>query len=580
MRTSIFQIPLSILAILALALISGCAGDGGSPASVPTGDGTRNPGTSKRPKGTFNVASAVELSKGPWSGPRLTISRPGHPLDGLVVEDLSGNIPSGTEITVTAADVSSHSFSSRFSSILTPLITVEGSAQLKGPIRVRIPRPSGYSLDSDVVSVDPQENFLVYETLVAESSTFIDIALYKIKLAGASQKRGDQGGFVVANTTSSSRTVSVPGSRAPVESSSGFLPGIHDWPFVNWGSFAGPNGDCLGMSITAAYIYAGTTGPTVRSDIRFTEDTPEITADDRDARRLCGSVQALLGYADALGLGAWFSDGLATPPSPARLIRTAKNRFDDGVPCVLALYSSTASGVGHAVATFAAGSNHLLIADPNFPGQIRELTADSTNTFWNPFSAQLNAGTAADNYDIFYIVDPLKFTDTIEPLYKDAIAGDVGSGFFKGVRGYSLEDYCSKKMFVRGEDNFILENPDLKFFPTSEYLIGLMDQETGQVDPWQYYFRTPGGTFETVTFSDTKQMINLERSVFDPEDEDCDFCTNMIPHRTKKPLDVDLRIPIYAKVNGNDVWFDSINIKVKMKPMELDPAVAGGTSKP
>jgi hypothetical protein len=579
MRTKHLIFPLSILAVLVLTLGTACAGSGGSPAAVSEGDGTRNPGTSKRPRGTFTLASAVELAKGPWSGPSLTVNMPGHPLNGLIVEDISGNMPAGTELTVTSADVVSHSFSSRFKSILTPMITIEGTSQLRGPIRVRIPRPAGYSLDSDVVSVDPQENFLVYETLAGETPTFIDVVLYKVKLKGSSPKRGDQGGFVVADSSTTSRTVSLPGSRAAVESSSGFLPGIHDWPFVNFGSFAAPNGDCVGMSITAAYIYAATTGPTVRSDIRFTEDTPDFTTDDRDSRRLCGSVQVLLGYADALGLGAWYGDGKTTPLSPAKLIRNAKKRFDDGVPCVLALYSSL-NNDGHAVATFAAGSNSLLIADPNLPGKIRELTADSTNSNWNPFSAQLNASSAPSSYDIFYLVDPLKFTDVIEPFYKDAIAGDVGTGFFKGVRGYTMEDYCSKKMFVRGEDNFILENPDLKLFPVSDYLIGLMDEKTGEVEPWKYYHRSPGGTFEPITFNDSKQMINLEKSVFDPEDEDCDFCTNMIPHRTKRPLDVDLRIPIYANVNGRNVWFDSINIKVKMKPMELDPAVAGGTLKP
>ncbi len=586
MRTIYSQLPLSILTILVLVLGAACAGDGGSPGSAPGGGGgggggdvTRNPGTSKRPRGAFLLDAPVELSKGAWSGSLLTVNQAGHAMDGMVVRDLGGNIPAGTEITISAANITSNSFGSRFSKVLTPMITVEGTAQIRGPIQIRIPRPAGYNDDSDAVSVDPLESFLVYETVSSADADFIDVVLHKIKVAGSAPKRGDQGGIVLVESRTPTEPTNIPDGRAIVESASGFLPLNNAWPFVNWGSYAGPGGDCTGMSITAAYIYAATTGPTIRTDARFTEDTPGFTADDRDARRLCGKVQQDLGTAGALGLGAWFGDGLTTPVSPAKLIKTAKKRFADGVPCLLVLFSSTANG-GHAVVAFAAGSNNLLIADPNFPDDIRHLTANADNSQWNPFSAQLNAAAAPGDYDIFYLVDPMKFADKLEPLYQAAIAGEVGADAFGGVNRYTLEDYCSKKITVRGNDNFVLENPDLKFFPTSEYRVGLQNQTTGQVEPLRYFFRTPGGTVEAATIKDNLQMINLERGVFDPEDEECDFCTNMIPHRTQKPIDTDVRVPIYRLVGTDYVWFDSINLKVKMKPMELDPAVAGGGLKP
>ena len=577
MRTKHLIFPLSILAVLVLILGTACAGGGGSPTSVPEVDGTRNPGTSKRPRGAFTLAAPVELSKGPWSGPLLKINKPGHPMNGLEIRDKNGYLAAGTELTVSSAAVTSHSFGDRFSKIMTPVITVEGASRTRGPIRIRIPRPAGYNDDCDVVSVDPLESFLVYETVAGADSEFIDVVLYKIKVAGAAPKRGDQGGIVVVESKTPNNPTELPEGRTSVGAWSGFLPGQHDWPFRNWGSYPSPGGDCTGMSLSAAYIFAVTTGPRIRGDVRFTEDTFGFTADDRDARRLCGKVQKE--YEDAEILGVWSDGEFITPLSPASLVKNAKKRFDDGVPCALILFSTTHTG-GHAVITFAAGSNNLLIADPNYPGQIRHLTSNAAGTQWNPFSAQLNAGDTGNNYDLFFLVDPMKFADELEPLYQAAIAGDAGADAFDGVTSYTLQDYCSKKITVRSTDNFVLENPDLKFFPTSEYLIGLQDQDTGVVEEMAYFHRTPGGTVEGVSLSGNLQMINLEKGVFDPEDEECDFCTNMIPHRTKRPLDVDVRLPLYKFVDGQYAWFDSINIKVKMKPMELDPNAPRGVSKP
>lgn len=577
MRTSPFHLPLSILAVLFLTFGAACGGGGGSPATIQTGQTDRNLGTAKRPKGTFVVDAPLELSKAPWSSPKLTISRPGHPLDSLEIHAKPSSISAGNEITVTSANVTSHSFGSRFSKVLSPMITIQGSSQSRGPILVRIPRPEGWNDNCDVVSVDPFENFLVYETTAGADSKFIDVFLYKLKMAGAAPKKGDQGGIVLVESRTPSSPTSLSVSRSTVDASSGFLPGQHDWPFVNRGSFASPGGDCTGMSLTAAYIFATSTGPTIRTDSRFTEETNDFTDDDRDSRRLVGKVQ--VDYGNAAALGAWDEDAFSTPVSPAALLRSAKKRFEDGIPCVLVLYNSVTQA-GHAVVTFAAGASNLLIADPNFPGQVRELTSNSDGSQWNPFTAQLNADEEGSNYDLFYLVDPIKFSEQLEPLYKAALAGDVGSDAFGGISSYDLQDYCSKRISVNSTDNFVLENPDLRLFPNFRYLVGIQDSQTGVVEGGKYFHRVPGGTFEEVLNFGSDQVINLEKSIFEPEEEDCDFCSNMIPHRTKKPLDVDLRIPLYVDVNGRSKWFDSINIRVKMKPMELDPNAPRGVSKP
>ena len=168
------------------------------------------------------------------SGGIVAVTKPGDPLNGLVIDVPSTSYSGNSTFKVSSAPITSQTFGSDITPI-SPMIYVDNGGVYSDDlmyVRVRVKVPNGYfamgfyydpatkqlqgmpltSSHADSVTVDTRHFFNFFISMISDTLLNSEI-------------------------------------------DSGFRPGIDDWQFTNRGSYIAPGGNCEGQSLTALWYY-------------------------------------------------------------------------------------------------------------------------------------------------------------------------------------------------------------------------------------------------------------------------------------------------------------------------------------
>jgi hypothetical protein len=295
------------------------------------------------------------------SGGTIAIDKPGHALDGLVIQVPAGSYSDMRSFTVSSAPILDQTFSADIHPA-SPLITVKAGG--------------GYSAQTIFVRVPVK----IPEGQFAMGFNYGSTAQ---RLEGLPLVGMDADSITVATRRFSSIFISmIEKALLKKEIDSGFQPGIDDWQFTNLGSFVSPKGHCAGQSLTALwYYYAHPDGPEACLYGRYDNNgsqpqTPAFWQDDSLGYRLCSIVQNdvdldVLNKWSGLAGKAWDKTTKKFVDAPRISDETTRDLFVysmrvTGQPQNVGLWSN--AGGGHSMICYRVTKDTLYIADPNYHG--------------------------------------------------------------------------------------------------------------------------------------------------------------------------------------------------------------------
>jgi hypothetical protein len=313
-------------------------------------------------------------------GQKTTLRAPADgPLGGMTIEVPGDAYAEQTTFTVSAGDLRLSGYGGKITA-LTDLIVVEnGGAYAASPMTVTIPvtiPPDSFAMGLyllDDATLEPMP-------LVDETPSSITVA-----------SRHFSSFFVAA----------IAEAALPENIGTGFRAGEDDFQTPNYGSYIAPGGHCGGQALAEMWYFAerrtaGAPPLWGLTDNNGKGPTPSFWQDDSNAYRLSSSIQKDSNYTTLL-------------PSIEKIFRQAKvDRLQwdafryamliTGQPQFVFLSVGYEPG-GHAVVAYAATATGLWVADPNFPGQLRDIAWDSGAGGFKPYDSGPTAATSDAHYD-------------------------------------------------------------------------------------------------------------------------------------------------------------------------------------
>lgn len=192
-----------------------------------------------------------------------------------------------------------------------------------------------------------------------------------------------------------------PGNPAVTNVDTGFRPGVDDWQFTNYGSYMAPDGHCGGQSISAMWYYIekrlnGAAALYGTYDNNGAAATPTFWQDDSEGYRLASVVQQDL----AIGWGDSVLQGYLQYLSRNDLQYTAfmAAMAITGHPQFVGIWNSQ-TGAGHHMIVHGGDPTGLLVADPNYPAQLRKIPWDPATGRLGPYDSAANAAAPGIVFD-------------------------------------------------------------------------------------------------------------------------------------------------------------------------------------
>jgi hypothetical protein len=390
--------------------------EGDVPAAVPAPE----PVT-----GTLALGGTTALAAGTVdaAGGTIRVAQARHPLDGLTIEVPAGTYAAPVEFRVEASPIESATFAGLVP--VSELVRVEnGGAPATGePVRVTIPAQ---------VPADGSVQAFYYE---AATGTVAPLPVVDQDASSVT---------VAAAHFSDIWLATVDWAKLGETVDSGFRPGVDDWQFTNYGSYAAPGGHCEGQVMSAMWYYrtqrlgAGASPLYGLYDNNGAGGTMTFWPDDSDGYRLASAVQASAiadpsTYTFATGLGA-LAGAYAFNAFRAAIWAT-------GEPQLMAIHDSQ-GGHGHAIIAYRVTKDRIFVADPNYPGRLRTIKYDAATGVLGPYSSGDSAGSIAAGGEVSYTrfaLIPAQASagdGTIAGLWADFEASASGQGVFPA---YALE---------------------------------------------------------------------------------------------------------------------------------------------
>jgi hypothetical protein len=157
--------------------------------------------------------------------------------------------------------------------------------------------------------------------------------------------------------------------------SSGFLPGVNDWQFTNFGSTWAPGGHCDGQSVTMMWYFNNKSSKGSQplfglfDNDAISPATPSLQWDDVLAYELCSVVQ------HDCNSGNIITDFAAlqqkTPIGDIVTMKLFSYALRHGYgPQLVGLggYNRNGQWQGHSILAYLQAANELCVADPDYPG--------------------------------------------------------------------------------------------------------------------------------------------------------------------------------------------------------------------
>ena len=365
------------------------------------------------PYGQFITSPAIPVltnSVG-TDGATLTVPAPGNPLAGLVVDVPAGAYPGPQTFTLSYLPIVAHNFPASVNPV-TPLIHVDNGGALAGQIMtVTVP-----------LNLSPDEFALgfIYHPDTGELEGMPLVALATNSITIATRHFSD---FFIST---------IPYSALPSKVDSGFLPGLDDWEFVNYGSFLAAGGQCSGQSQSAMWYYCERRRQgspplfNLYDNSLYSFRTPSFGPDNVLGIKLASRVQM---DTDWNSLALWFWKTTRIDDS-ATLAAFAYSTLVTGEPQLMFIYSATG---GHAVVAYLVENGIILVADPNFPGvTTRQIVYDGAGGKFEPYYSGSDAAHLGTAYTNIYYVGKRTINDwaKIGQEWGELDAGTIAAGDF------------------------------------------------------------------------------------------------------------------------------------------------------
>jgi len=192
-----------------------------------------------------------------------------------------------------------------------------------------------------------------------------------------------------------------PGNPAVGTVDAGFRPGVDDWPFVNYGSYVAPGGHCGGQSMSAMWHYierrlSGAPALYGAYDNNGATATPAFWQDDSESYRLASAVQEDLatGWVDPV-LQGYLQH---IPRNDLQYTEFMAAMAITGHPQFVGIWNSQ-TGAGHHMVVYGGDPTGLLVADPNYPAQVRKIPWDPATGRLGPYDSAANAASPGIVFD-------------------------------------------------------------------------------------------------------------------------------------------------------------------------------------
>ena len=227
-----------------------------------------------------------------------------------------------------------------------------------------------------------------------------------------------------------------PGNPAVGTVDTGFRPGVDDWPFVNYGSYVAPAGHCGGQSMSVMWYFIekrlnGAAALYDAYDNNGAAATPAFWQDDSEGYRLASAVQEDL------------ATGWVDPVLQGYLVHIPRNDLQytafmaamaiTGQPQFVGIWNSQ-TGAGHHMVVYGGDPTGLLVADPNYPAQVRKIPWDSVTGRLGPYDSAANAAAPGIVFDEigFLGLDALVNWSAIANHWAALETQTAGDGVFPG----------------------------------------------------------------------------------------------------------------------------------------------------
>jgi len=360
-----------------------------SSKSGQTTDVVTGPTAQHKPPRTGDIASGQKIELASQSigasGGTIEVTKEGDALDGFVISVPAKSYPDSRIFKVSSAPITNQTFGSDINPI-SPMITVDnGGAYSEEIMYVRVP-----------VKV-PEGNFAMGFIYDEKSK----------QLEGIPMVANDDESVTIATRHFSSFFISMIEKALLTKNiDSGFVPGIDDWQFTNYGSYIASGGHCEGQANTALWYYC--TQPDGKDRCLYGRydnngekpSTPEFWQDDSLGYRFCSVVQKEKYYT----LELWYNlAGKAWEKENNKWIIKDVPGIGDNNIFNLFSYSIRATGEpqlvwirsnaggGHAMIVYKIVGNALYIADPNYPGNTeRKINYYSGESRFKPYNSGAN----------------------------------------------------------------------------------------------------------------------------------------------------------------------------------------------
>jgi hypothetical protein len=472
----------SVVSVIALTLSSSlfltCHKDGDNPVSPSSGNIQLGPSSTVF-TGSVSPSAGITI-----------VHKAGDSLDGLMIDVPAGAFTATQELTIASASIQSHKFGADVQPI-TPFIAINpGSAYAQRPVSITIPVrvpansfgiPMAYNPRTDKLEVLPiigltDTSITTYLADFAPgsptSSTLSRLGLSKPDISFADLL----GLFIIAASSAAlDLTANYP---------SGFLPGVNDWQFTNFGSTWAPGGHCDGQSVTMMWYFNNRSSKGSQSLFGLYDNdanspaTPSLQWDDVLGYRLCSVVQHDFNSGNIITELAALQQ--KTPIGDIVTMKLFSYALGHGYgPQLVGLGGYNSNGVweGHTVLAYQQAGNELCVADPNYPGVLTR-RIQYTHPIFQPYLSGLNANSPGTRYTKIYFVryqSAFFNWNSVADRWKEFESKTVGNGSFPNYIIKVLDDSAN---YVPLTDGFtstgnelalrIQSTADLKFTAFSE----------------------------------------------------------------------------------------------------------------
>lgn len=408
------------------------------------------------------------------SGATLTVNNSDSPINGFTLTVPQNSYNNTRTYSISYAEISGHEFGDIFNPISPLIIIKNGGGYSNQPIEVKVPIKKNE--DEFAIGFFYDEITGKLEALPAITQDDSSITIITRHFATSTISNGislnkKMDGSSLGNLVISTIKESALSSQAIV--STGFIPGIDDWEFINYGSYIASGGHCAGQATTAMwYFYEKKLKgdpPLFHRFDKFNESTKpgKLWQDNPQGYRFASTIQNDFdwdGWIRNVNIQSYLQP-IAWKTFIAAILMTGEPQS--------VIIKESATNAGHAMIVYKINISEgkLYIADPNYPnnrgvdGTESIRTIKYTNGKFEPYASYLKVGDPGTVFDQIAFFGKTSNIDwsQIQKRYTEMENGIVGNDRFPKYKLYVK----SEDGDIEFKDGMIIADDSIKIYSRS-----------------------------------------------------------------------------------------------------------------